>query len=167
MEEKHEADSVDGRKNSAGGVSYDSTADVLLHKDKVRNYLFDFIFELLERSDDHDNSKLEAPEKPIFDRYPAYESGPVEGEEYRAKLAEMGEGLKHHYATNRHHPEHFENGVSGMNLSDIVEMVCDWKATASAKRAPVNLDHLCGRFAIDDQLRAILENTLREMDVTE
>lgn len=155
MEEKHAADSVSG---------YDSTADVQLHRDRVRNYLFDFIFELLERSDDHDLSKLTEPEKSIFDRYPAHKSGPVESEEYRAKLVEMGEGLAHHYEHNRHHPEHFENGISGMNLLDILEMVADWKAAARASRTPVNLAHLAERFGIDGQLAAILENTLQEMD---
>jgi hypothetical protein len=35
----------------------------------------------------------------------------------------MGDGLKHHYAHNRHHPEFFgEDGVDGMSLVDVIEM---------------------------------------------
>jgi hypothetical protein len=41
----------------------------------------------------------------------------------------MGDGLKHHYAHNRHHPEFFgEDGVDGMSLVDVIEMLADWKA---------------------------------------
>jgi hypothetical protein len=38
-------------------------------------------------------------------------------------------GLKHHYAYNRHHQEFFgEDGVDGMTLVDLIEMLPDWKA---------------------------------------
>jgi hypothetical protein len=41
----------------------------------------------------------------------------------------MGDGLKHHYSHNRHHPEFFgEDGVDGMTLVDLIEMLADWKA---------------------------------------
>jgi len=39
--------------------------------------------------------------------------------------------LVHHHTNNRHHPEHFTNGIYGMNDIDIAEMVAD--ATARAQ----------------------------------
>ena len=43
-------------------------------------------------------------------------------DEYKVALVGMGEGVKRHYAANRHYPEHYENGVNDMTLADIVEM---------------------------------------------
>ena len=34
-----------------------------------------------------------------------------------------------HFARNTHHPEHYFSGVESMSLLDMIEMVCDWKAT--------------------------------------
>jgi hypothetical protein len=43
----------------------------------------------------------------------------------------MGDGLMHHDAHNRHHPEFFgEDGVDGMTLVDVIEMLADWKAAS-------------------------------------
>jgi hypothetical protein len=33
--------------------------------------------------------------------------------------------IVHHHTHNRHHPEHFSNGIYGMDLLDLVEMICD------------------------------------------
>jgi hypothetical protein len=74
--------------------------------------------------------------------------------------------LAHHYAANAHHPEHHVNGIAGMTLIDLVEMLCDWKAAGQRhangsieKSLAVNRE----RFAIGDQLQAILVNTVRAM----
>ena len=87
-------------------------------------------------------------------------------DEYKAALVEMGEGLKHHYARNSHHPEHYPNGIAGMSLLDIVEMLCDWKAASERTKQgniAASLTHNKQRFGIDDQLFSILENTVREL----
>ena len=77
----------------------------------------------------------------------------------------MGEALKHHYAANSHHPEHYENGIDGMTLIDVLEMLCDWKAATERhadgdimRSLEVNRE----RFGISDQLANILANTVRE-----
>lgn len=74
----------------------------------------------------------------------------------------MGVGLKHHYAANRHHPEHFPDGVNDMTLVDVLEMLADWKA-ATERHADGNLrqslDIQRNRFQLSDQLVAILRNT--------
>jgi hypothetical protein len=77
----------------------------------------------------------------------------------------MGDGLKHHYAHNRHHPEFFgEDGVDGMTLVDVIEMLADWKAATEhhddgdlAKSREIQQE----RFGLCDQLVAILSNTAK------
>ena len=75
----------------------------------------------------------------------------------------MAPFLDHHYKHNRHHPEHHEDGVFGMNLIDIVEMFCDWAAATMrhsdgdlARSIEINTE----RFDLDPQLTAIFQNTL-------
>ncbi len=148
-------------------MAYDSTVDTLDHIRKVQRNLNGFLLELLVRSEIHDDSKLEAPEKEIFDVVTPKLKGLTYGsDEYKAGIAELGEALAHHYAVNSHHPEHYANGVNGMSLLDVVEMFCDWKAASErhangdfAKSLEINR----GRFAISDQLAEIFENTRLEL----
>lgn len=87
-------------------------------------------------------------------------------DEYRAALRENKPTIDHHYAVNDHHPEHWPNGIRDMSLLSIVEMLCDWKAaSARTKQGSIaaSLAHNKERFGIDDQLAAILENTVREL----
>jgi uncharacterized protein DUF5662 len=63
-------------------------------------------------------------------------------------------------------PEHYESGIAGMTLLDIVEMLCDWKAASErTKQGSIaqSLGHNRQRFQIDDQLASILENTVKEL----
>ena len=148
-------------------MSYDSTADTLDHMRKVQRNLNGFLLELLVRSEIHDNSKLESPEKEIFDQVTPKLRGLTYGsDEYKAAIAELGEALTHHYANNSHHPEHYPNGVNGMSLLDVVEMFCDWKA-ASERHADgdfaKSLEISRKRFGISDQLAEIFENTRRAL----
>ena len=74
----------------------------------------------------------------------------------------MKPALDHHYANNRHHPEHFENGISDMNLIDLIEMICDWKsATARHSDGDIKRSIIINtnRFKLSDQLAKILSNT--------
>ena len=76
----------------------------------------------------------------------------------------------HHYANSRHHPEHFAKGILDMNLIDIVEMLCDWKA-ASERQKDGNLlksiELNAARFGYDDQVKQILINTAKLLDETD
>lgn len=144
---------------------YDCTADVTEHKRKVSYWLNDFIQIITGRSNTHDVSKLGPEEKYIFDEYtPKLKTLAFGSDEYKASLEAMGEGLRHHYKVNRHHPEHFENGVNGMTLYDLVEMFCDWLAAAEAKHTPLDIDYLSKRFNLAPQLVDIMLNTMRELD---
>lgn len=144
----------------------DSTLATLRHSRRVDELLLQLIQELQQRLHKHDESKLHDPEKAIFDEFsPKLRDTTYGSDEYKGYLAEMGKALEHHYANNRHHPEHFDNGVDGMTLVDIVEMLCDWKA-ATERHADGDLARSLEiqqeRFGLTHQLRAILTNTAVE-----
>lgn len=139
--------------------------DTFRHIERVRNLLNEFITELLERGRLHDQSKLESPEVEAFTEFtPKLASctyGSPEYEEYRKA---MGYALDHHYANNRHHPEHHKEGINDMTLLDILEMLADWKA-ASERHNNGNIlksiEKNADRFGISPQLVRILENTAK------
>ena len=148
-------------------MAYDSAADTINHIGSVRAKLGKVIRNLNERADRHDRSKLESPEKPIFDRYTPKLKGTTYGsDEYKQYLIEMKVGLDHHYAHNSHHPEHYADGIDGMSLLDVIEMLCDWKA-ATARHADGDMRQSlllnARRFGIGDQLARILSNTAYEL----
>lgn len=89
---------------------YDSRNDTNDHKTKVNDYIHLFIQDLIDRGNNHDNSKLEKIEKDVFDEYSPKLKGSIFGsDEYKQNLKEMKVALDHHYKVNRHHPEHFDN----------------------------------------------------------
>jgi len=145
--------------------NYDCTNDVTSHVRIVKRYLDKTVLWLVDRSVVHDASKLQEPEKTVFDEFtPKLKELTFGSAEYKAALAGMGEGLKHHYENNRHHPEHFESGVNGMTLVDLIEMVCDWRGAAFLKGETVNLDYLADRFGLSEQMKSVIANTLEEFD---
>lgn len=146
---------------------YDSTAETLKHIRMVQKFINKIIHELLQRADLHDETKLKYPEKPIFDLMTPELSGVSYGsKEYRAMLEDMKPAIDHHNKKNRHHIEHFKNGLDGMNIVDIVEMICDWVAAARRHadgdiRKSIDINKR--RFKMDEQLVNILINTLDDM----
>jgi len=77
--------------------------------------------ELLDRSARHDLSKTREPEWAVYDMFvPPLRATAYGSVEYLTLVDAMGEGLRHHYAHNRHHPEHFANGINGMTLVDLL-----------------------------------------------
>jgi len=123
---------------------------------------------LVYRAASHDHSKLSGLEKQTFDAISPMLSKITYGsEEYRENLRKAGDGIKQHHHSNRHHPEFFNDGISGMTLIDLIEMFCDWKA-GSLRHPDGDLANSIAinknRFAIADQLIRIFENTQRELD---
>jgi|SRR6187549_113030 len=145
----------------------DSTQDTLDHIGKVQARIQEMVNHLTVRAAHHDESKLVQPEKAGFDVLSFKLATLVYGsDEYRAALEEGKPTIQHHYAANSHHPEHYPNGIAGMSLLDVVEMLCDWKAASErTKQGSIaqSLAHNQDRFGISDQLAAILENTVREL----
>jgi hypothetical protein len=146
-------------------TDYDSTADTLKHSLRVGELMGQPIRELVDRSVRHDRSKTEDPELATFNEFtPKLKNSTYGSDEYKGFLASMKAGLDHHYASNRHHPEHFENGMNGMTLVDLIEMLADWRA-ATERHADGSLTKSLQiqkeRFRISDQLDTILWNTAR------
>ncbi len=104
-------------------------AQTLAHICRVSDLLMKMANELLERARLHDRSKLESPEVELFTECTPHLAKLSFGTpEYTESLAKLGPALTHHYAKNRHHPEHHKRGIRDMNLIDMLEMLCDWKA---------------------------------------
>lgn len=138
------------------------------HIERVRNLLNVMVLELLRRGEQHDQTKLAPPEVAAFAAKTAELTGTTYGgEDYERNKREIAVALQHHYAHNRHHPEHFKNGIRDMNLLDLVEMFCDWKA-ASERHADGNIrksiEHNAGRFNMTPDLVRIFENTIEVLD---
>jgi len=133
------------------------------HIETVRNYINLVIRELLHRQERHDQSKLEQLEVETFEKYTPLLRGVTYGSpEYHGFLKEMDVAIQNHYQNNRHHPEHFENGMAGMNLIDVLEMVIDWRSSSMRhddgciyKSIEINQ----GRFGYSDEMKQILKNT--------
>lgn len=138
------------------------------HIENVRKYIRFLIDKLDNRGVKHDSSKLESPEVELFAEHTLQLASLSYGSEaYQASLDALKPALEHHYASNRHHPEHFVNGINDMTLIDICEMFSDWKASTLRhndgnllKSIEINAE----RFNMDGQLKAILMNTARMLD---
>lgn len=143
--------------------AYDSTADTLRHIAAVRDRLDDVVAELLRRGRVHDTSKFTPEEKPAFDEaLPAIQGLAYASPAYNAVVARVQPALDIHYRRNSHHPQFYGNaGIAGMDLFDVVEMLCDWMAAAARNPTDgVRLDVNVAAFGIEPQLAAILANSL-------
>lgn len=82
--------------------------ETMRHIERVRNLLNLFARLLLERGEKHDQSKLERPEVEGFAEFtPKLAESTYGSPEYESFRKALGPALAHHYARNRHHPEHF------------------------------------------------------------
>jgi DNA-directed RNA polymerase subunit RPC12/RpoP len=141
--------------------------ETLNHIKRVRELLNIAQINLSERALVHDKSKLESPEAEEFERLTPLLRGTTYGsEEYKRLLVELGDALKHHYEHNSHHPEHYPDGIEGMSLFDILEMLLDWRAATERhadgcilKSIEINQK----RFGYSDSLKKILLNTIKEL----
>lgn len=148
-----------------GSTGYDSMSDTLLHIRRVNELLIRFSKDLMYRATYHDNSKLIDPEKSLFDEFTPKLKGCTYGsEEYKGFLSSLKVALDNHYSKNSHHPEHYKNGVDGMDLLDLVEMFMDWKA-AGERHADgsitKSIEHNKDRFNLSEQVVSIFKNTVR------
>lgn len=144
-------------------TDYDSSKDTLAHIHHVRDNIGVFVTEMLRRGRVHDASKFSAAEKPAFDdAIPLLKGVSYGTPAFQAVMDRIAPALCLHYEQNSHHPEHYGNqGIAGMDLFDLVEMLCDWMAAAGRHKSDgVKLDHNVAQFAIEPQLASILANTL-------
>ena len=135
------------------------------HISKVAELIYIVVNELLKRAASHDAAKLQEPEATVFAKFtPLLSKATYGSDQYKQFLKQMEPALKHHYGLYPHHPEHFENGVDGMSLIDLIEMFCDWKAASMRHEdgdIQKSLEINTKRFALSPQLKSILQNTFK------
>lgn len=144
-----------------------SKNETMKHIQTVGKYILSLVAHLLERATKHDASKLVSPEVEIFDEFtPKLKGSTYQSPEYEEFRKQMKPALDHHYEKNDHHPEHFKNGMKDMDLLQLTELLCDWKA-ASLRHDDgdirTSIEKNQDRFGYSDDVKAILLNTVNNM----
>lgn len=142
----------------------DYIKDTKEHIQLVRQFMISFAEQLAYRSLMHDRTKLENPEMDIFIKYtPELDNCVYGSEEYKKHLKKVQVALSHHYTHNSHHPEHYPDGINGMDLLDIVEMFCDWLASSLRHQGGNiyrSIEVNKNRFEYSNDLKDILVNSI-------
>ena len=138
------------------------------HIRRVGELVADCTHDLTKRAVVHDASKWSAEEWPYFEEATPKLAGLTYGTpEYKASLQSIRPAIDHHNAANAHHPEHHADGINGMSLLDLLEMLCDWKAAgerhADGGCIVRSLTHNRERFGITPQLEQVLLNTAKQL----
>jgi hypothetical protein len=151
-------------------MTYDSTEDTKAHINRVQVHIAHMQAALDERAALHDRSKLEEPEKSMFDTYtPRLRALTYGSAEYEAcRQAMLVAGLQHHYEHNSHHPEHAADCFDGMSLLDLLEMFADWRAATErhadgSMAQSLEVNRTRDGWNMSPQLYNILVNTAREL----
>lgn len=137
------------------------------HIADVKGILADISRELQHRGKWHDYSKFSPEEQKVFSSVlDNTENVRYGSPEYEKRKKLLAPALEHHYKENRHHPEHFTNGISDMTLVDLLEMLADWKAATKRHKddnIETSIELNAKKYNIDKQLKQILLNTIKEM----
>lgn len=145
-------------------MASDFIKDLVQHKQWVAQNMQRAANDLFQRAAVHDNSKFSPEEFEPYDKlFPELQKYPYGSPELKAVYKQLGPALKHHVTSNRHHPEYFgEDGINGMNLIDVLEMVCDWMAASKRSQTGImkGLEINKERYGISDQLFEIIKNTV-------
>ena len=149
------------RNNDARASAVKAT---IAHVGRVKDLMKMAAGVLAVRGHEHDRSKFEDVEMgPLTEMQALIDregQAPFGSDEYKRRTALLGPMLKHHYANNSHHPEHYPNGIDDMCLFDVVEMFFDWKAASERGEEPsMNIGKACERFRVSPQLERIFRNT--------
>jgi len=147
--------------------------DKIKYLQEIRNHVRDVQILLQKFSEDltnrgivHDNSKFYEPELSGFAKNINNVPNLIyESDEYKKRWIEMKPIIDVHHKGNRHHPEYWLNGVEDMSLSDIIEMLVDWKASSKRYKdgsLKKSIDINCDKYGVSPQLKKILLNTVRD-----
>ena len=145
-----------------------TNAETMRHILTIRALLMEAVRELVNRGDAHDLSKLAPPEVDYFTKNTHTLAKLTYGsEEYKQALANMKPALENHYAHNKHHTEHWPNGIHDMDLFDMLEMLLDWKA-ATLRHANgdilKSIELNAVRYGMPPALVKLIKNTLPQLD---
>lgn len=139
------------------------------HINIVRQNLYIIIRELLKRLAEHDSSKLREPKLSLWKQMDSEPSYPYGSFEYLKKQKRYKKAFDLHYQANRHHPEHFRNGIASMNLIDILEMLTDWISYSDVLSITDAVDLVntqAKRFGFGDETINYIMNTLLDYFAT-
>lgn len=136
---------------------------VLRHKYYVFKYLSRFVFILAWRCIIHDWTKFLPPEASGYANSPSQKDLSFGSKEYNDVKLLLKPVIDHHYSKSHHHPEHFLNGIAGMNMYDFVEMYCDWCAASHNNKGgspKFSIEFCSQKYNLSDQMKFVMENTL-------
>jgi hypothetical protein len=103
-----------------------------------------------------------SPELEGFDRSPPLNEIVYGSPEYLKSCEDLKPTLDEHYRTNDHHPQFFGDGIKGMNLLHLIELVCDWKASSERMNNGNifrSIEANQKRFGYSDETKKFLYNT--------
>lgn len=150
------------RKQTDEFLRHDS--ETLKHINEVRANIWRLIGELDQRAFEHDATKFQEPERTIYARaLPELGKTEYGSPEYQKLLDLTKPAVDHHWSKNRHHPEHWPNGIEDMDLVDLLEMIADWTAaTKCNKNGNIHRSIAVNtpRYKMTPQLARILLNTV-------
>lgn len=139
------------------------------HQAEVKAQIKKLTSLMADRGETHDNSKLVAPEIEVFAEHtPMLHALEYRSPAYEQSLANIQVALKHHYAVNRHHPEHYKDGLAGMNLVDLIELIADWKASSLRQddgNLLISIQKNQEKYGYSDDLASVLYNTATLLDL--
>lgn len=136
---------------------------ILKHGNAVGSLMLYFAYKLIDRATKHDHSKLTEPELSGFNEYfKLIKRVEFDSDEYYKIRKQFDDICQLHYKRNRHHPEHFPNGINDMNLIDIIEMICDWKVASEHYGGNIDSSFIIQktRLKMTIQLAQIIKNTI-------
>jgi hypothetical protein len=141
-----------------------------LHRDRVAKYLTPIIQDLQQRAVNHDDSKFGDDELIEYaSAHEEFDTTPFGTPEYLAIKERIKPAIDRHFKRNRHHPEYHRDGIKGMDLIDLVEMLCDWRSATKnhdvGSTMEKSIDFAVRKYSIGPELEAILRNTARNYNL--
>jgi hypothetical protein len=132
---------------------------VQLHMNKIIN-------NLLSRLVCHDSSKYNTEEISLIIGKAMLNNTTYGSAEYNIALKSVQDGVLSHYSKNTHHPEHYVNGIVGMSLFDLLEMLADWKSAGEQNGGDIlsSLTINIDRYNIPEPIAKIISNTIQELN---
>ncbi len=135
---------------------------MIKHKHLVTLNIIKISIKLWIRAIKHDASKFQLEEVKGFSISNLQEST-YGTEDYYKSHEDIISAIDRHHRRNSHHPEYYENGVEGMDIVDLVEMICDWEAAVKLHNKGSfenSLEHNVSRFNLSPQVTNIVKNTI-------
>lgn len=139
------------------------------HQNLVRRRMGGVARNIYNRGEHHDESKFEEPEYTGFSQGSQFK-GKFGTEEYEEGKRKIKDTLTVHYANNDHHPEHFPDGICGMSLMSLTEMLVDWMCANQTDRKMKGeelIEIMDKKYNLGPQLKSIMKNTIDEIRVIE